>query len=398
MGKNSKVGNVQLMQKLNRTRVFDCIRRNDHATRPAISASTGLSLSSITNIVTYLIEKEFVCEYDLDKAGHVGRKATLLKVDTSKYSIACVIIDNRSTVRGVCMDLCGNIRFDIKVQGSIDTADDAQKAVAQAVSRIIEKCGSDGVIAAAISVPGMVLDGGKEIVSASMRWTDLDLKTPLSEQFGIPVFVQNASIARAMWMLKEIRSGKIEGCEHDRNAVFMDLEQGIGAVQFMDKSVNPFFLGEIGHTTVDCDGTHCSCGNNGCLEMYCSAENVVSEYKAVSGKEKVTFENVIKAADLGDKAAIDSLKKCGKYLGVAFSNVIHLINPAAIYINGAELLESEIIYDTAVEWANTHCYKQLVRDMRYIKVEALDNSELDGLLEYSLDRLFDYESKHCIIE
>ncbi len=396
MRRNSKVGNVQLMQKLNRTRVFDCIRRNDHATRPAISADTGLSLSSITNIVTYLLEKQFVCEHDLDKAGHVGRKATLLRVNSNKYSIACVIIDNRNRVRAACMDLCGGIRFETKVQSIIESAEDAKNAASQAVKRIIDKCGDDNVVAIALSVPGMVLDGGKEIVSASMRWTGLDLKTPLSEQFGIPVFVQNASIARAMWMLKELRNGKPEGSENERNAVFMDLEQGIGAVQFMDQTVNPFFLGEIGHTTVEHDGMKCTCGNRGCLELYCSAERAVSEYRKV--RSDAVFSDVIRAAESGDETARSALKSCGEYLGIALANVIHLINPSTIYINGAELLESDIIYDTATKWANEHCYSQLVRGIKYIKVAALDNAELDGLLEYSLDRLFDYESKYCIIE
>jgi len=394
MRRNSKVGNVQLMQKLNRTRVFDCIRRNEHVTRPTISAETGLSLSSITNIVTYLLEKEFVCEHDLDKAGHVGRKATLLRVNSNKYSIACVIIDNRRQIKAACMDLCGGIRFETKLQSVIENAQDAENAAAQAISRIIEKCGDDSVAAAAISVPGMVLDGGKEIVSASMRWTGLDLKTPLSEKFGIPVFIQNASIARAMWMLKELRGGKIGTGEYERNAVFMDLEQGIGAVQLMDQSVNPFFLGEIGHTTVERGGDKCTCGNRGCLELYCSAEKAVSDY----GVPGASFADVIKAADSGDEKAREILVRCGEYLGTAFASVIHLINPSTIYINGAELVESDIIYRTATEWANRHCDCQLVRHMKYVKVSAREDSELDGLLEYSLDRLFDYESKHCIIE
>ncbi|NLD87214.1 MAG: ROK family protein [Clostridiales bacterium] len=394
MKRNGKVGNVRLMQRLNRARVFDCIRRSGQTTRPAISAETGLSLSSITNIVSYLLEKEFVCESDVDHGGHLGRKATLLKINEDKYSIACITLDSRKRVRGVCMDLCGGVRFETEVRTSLKTEEDTKNAVARVIGKIIEENGRGNLVAAAISVPGMVLDGGRETVSASMRWTGLDLRTPLSEKFAIPVFVQNASIARAMWTLKELR-GQTE--EMERNSVFIDLEQGIGAVQFMDASVNPFFLGEIGHTTSDINGKKCTCGNRGCLELYCSAENVISEYETASGKP-LSFEGIVEASRSGDKEAVSVLGDCGKYLGAVFASVIHLIGPSKIYINGAQLLESDIIFDTAKEYAVSHCYKQLVKDIEYVKVSALDSAELEGLLEYCLDRLFDYESRHCIIE
>ena len=54
---DNTVGNVQLMQKINRLKVFDCIRQKGPVARPAIAKITGLSPSSITNIVSHLLEK-----------------------------------------------------------------------------------------------------------------------------------------------------------------------------------------------------------------------------------------------------------------------------------------------------------------------------------------------------
>ena len=44
-----QVGNVQLMQKINRNKVVNLIRRSGPIARPAIAQQTGLSMSSITN-------------------------------------------------------------------------------------------------------------------------------------------------------------------------------------------------------------------------------------------------------------------------------------------------------------------------------------------------------------
>ena len=110
MKNTPRIGNVQLMQKINRARVFEYIRQNDRTTRPAIAADTGLSLSSITNIVTYLLDKGLVAEKALESAGHVGRKASLLGVNDAKYRIACISIEV-DDIQATCVDLCGNILF-----------------------------------------------------------------------------------------------------------------------------------------------------------------------------------------------------------------------------------------------------------------------------------------------
>ena len=48
---DKEIGNVQLMQKINRLKVLDYIRYKGPAARPDMAKYTGLSPSSITNIV-----------------------------------------------------------------------------------------------------------------------------------------------------------------------------------------------------------------------------------------------------------------------------------------------------------------------------------------------------------
>ena len=69
------VGNVQLMQRINRARVIECIRRSGKATRPVLASETGLSLSSITNLCNYLLECGYIRECAASESGRPGRRA-----------------------------------------------------------------------------------------------------------------------------------------------------------------------------------------------------------------------------------------------------------------------------------------------------------------------------------
>ena len=58
----NSVGNVQLMQRLNRIKVMQYIRKFSPVLRNQLAVNTNLSLSSITNIVNFLLENKLVVE------------------------------------------------------------------------------------------------------------------------------------------------------------------------------------------------------------------------------------------------------------------------------------------------------------------------------------------------
>ena len=409
MKNTPKIGNVQLMQKINRARVFEYIRQNANTTRPAIAADTGLSLSSITNIVTYLLDKGLVAEKALESAGHVGRKASLLGVNDAKYRIACISIEV-DDVRATCVDLCGNVVYEHPVDTCHYHGSSAVDMIVSRLEELIEKGGGESVVAIGVAIPGMVLNGGRKIFSVGLKWNGFDLKSLLSEKFGRSVFIQNSSIARAMWVLSEIRRGQSE-LPSAPNAVFLDLQQGIGAVQFTNNRINPWMIGEFGHLTVDPNGSPCTCGNIGCLEQMCSPEKAVSDAKTaiengkcrilaklITGKNEITFADICAASDAGDADAADILRTIGQYLGIGITNVINTLHPTILYFNGHTLLRSKLVFHSAVEWVAEHAMKELVSDVIYQPVPFEEYSALVGITEYAQDKLFDIDSKHCIID
>ncbi len=93
---NKQVANVQLMQKMNRLKVLQFVRRNPDVSRPIIAAQTGLSLPSITNIVSYLLETGILFESGMEKVNRVGRKSTLLRFSADAYDLICIYLDEKN--------------------------------------------------------------------------------------------------------------------------------------------------------------------------------------------------------------------------------------------------------------------------------------------------------------
>ncbi|NJD01210.1 MAG: ROK family transcriptional regulator [Ruminiclostridium sp.] len=392
---DNAVGNVQLMQKINRLKVFDCIRQKEPVARPEIAKITGLSPSSITNIVTHLLEKNLVVEVGTVDSKEVGRKATLIKFNPSAMKVISIDIES-SNINLALTDLGGEI-IKIKEISINRLARDFEimNLIKREIGFILNE--SNNVAGIGIAVSGLVQDGEKLVISSSMRWKGLSLKQFFENSFNIPVFVQNNSRTKALWELRNYNN------EDERNIIFLDLTLGIGIINFFDHKINEAVIGEFGHTTIKKDGPLCFCGNRGCLEIMCSVDAVVNQCNELLQKGKcktlegilnekntsISFELILQAYEKGDSEVSEVLKECGEYLGIGLANIINMFNPQRIIINGDLLLTSDFIYKTALEEANKRAYELFLKNLRYEKVNIKIEEALKGVSLFVADKLFD---------
>ena len=117
--------------------------------------------------------------------------------------------------------------------------------------------------------------------------------------------------------------------------------------------------GEIGHMKVNMDETRvCGCGNKGCLEQYASATGIVNMAKenvpegSYLADEKVTAKAVFDGAKEGDVYCMEVVEKFGRYLGVALSNVAHVVDPEAFVIGGGVSAPGQILLDVVEKYYN----------------------------------------------
>jgi glucokinase len=214
-----------------------------------------------------------------------------------------------------------------------------------------------GVISAgSIAVPGTV-DVPAGVVVKVPNVPSMDgfrLAAALESELEWPVTLENDANAAAvgeMW----------RGSGQGHSAIIcVTLGTGVGGGIILDgelwRGANGS-AGEIGHIAIDpFAGVSCSCGGQGCLEVYASATAIVrmtgeaiSRYpnSIIHDTGQITAKEIYEAGKEGDELALEVFRQMGIYLGIGLASLINLLNPEVIIIggglaNGWELFEKHM--------------------------------------------------------
>ena len=388
---NKTVGNSQLIQKMNRLKVLNYIRRNPDAARPQIAHDTGLSVASLTNITSYLLELGLITECGTEKVERVGRKGTLLRFRAESYGLICIFVGTDS-VNVSYTDLEGRIITRIRVNVEDMQPGKVVELVRENVASLVREHSREKILGIGVAVSGMVLEGSRFVASASLKWKEFDLKAILEKETGIPVFVENVSLLKAVWYFE------CGDWIKKKNMLLIDLENGIGASQFYHGEINRAMLGEIGHTTVEKDGEKCFCGNRGCLELMCSEQRIVKLYEEKSGECGVSLEYVAEKFAEGVDAAKNAVEDCGKYLGIGLANLVNLCKPMAIVINMGVYVNLRPLIECAVKEMKKRAFPALLDNLEIREVTVSEENTVKGAAFNLCDRLFDIDYSGNIVE
>ncbi|OBZ94647.1 glucokinase [Pararhizobium polonicum] len=187
-------------------------------------------------------------------------------------------------------------------------------------------------------------------------WHDVPLAGILSDRFGLPVGLENDANAAA---LGEWCFGAGRGAN---SLVFVTVSTGIGGGAIADRRIihgRRGLAAEIGHMTITDTGDRCFCGAVGCFEAVASgtalgrratamtAAGDGSRLRVLSCDAAVTGRDVVDAARAGDPMALSLLAEEARWLGIGFTNLLHLYSPDVIVMgggisNGFDLLSETI--------------------------------------------------------
>jgi glucokinase len=192
-----------------------------------------------------------------------------------------------------------------------------------------------------MGIPGHTLgEEGICTFAPNLKWRNVQVRKPLEEVLGLPVFIINDVRAATMG---EKLFGNGKGIA---DFICMAIGTGIGGGVVANGRLvkgHGEGAGEIGHITVNPEGPLCGCGSHGCMEAYSSAtgitrrarealangrESILTDYPEVTGK----FLN--EAAGKGDRLALEIWEETGKYLGIGMSIIVNILNPRRILLAG----------------------------------------------------------------
>lgn len=215
------------------------------------------------------------------------------------------------------------------------------------------------LVGAGVGVPGLVSRKTSRIsISATMPYlSGAEFKTQLEQSLQLPVWVENDAKVNAYG---EMQIGVAVGV---RNFIYIAIGTRVGAAVVIDGKIfegASGYAGELGHVGVDPEGKKCFCGGTGCLERYISAPSIaqrVEERIALNPSSAlqiitdrpVTAQDVSAAALLGDRMASVIIAEVGRYLGMAISNLINLLNVEMVVLGGGVIEAGEVLLRPAIE-------------------------------------------------
>ena len=247
------------------------------------------------------------------------------------------IVDQRGTIKA---------QTAIKTQAYPDFKDYV-KASVEALQPALDVIGGiQNVKGMGIGAPNGNFYTGNIEYAANLVWPGI---VPVAKMFedalGIPCRVTNDANAAAMG---EMTYGVARGM---KNFIMITLGTGVGSGIVVDGKIvygSDGFAGELGHFVVDHTpaGRKCGCGRSGCLETYCSATGVARTAREFLEKNtcdsllrsldpaNITSYDVFKAAEQGDKIALEIFDFTGKMLGTACADFTTFNTPEAFVFFG----------------------------------------------------------------
>ena len=353
---NNATADQGLIRKVNTAVLLDVLRRLAPLSRAELAARIGLNRSTVSSIVSSLIDQGFIQETNL-QSDKIGRPGMLLELNP-KGGFAVGIELGVDFITVILTDFVAREQWREQIYS--DPNDDQTTFLERAAAltqKALDYGQSLGLrpLGIGMGVPGLVdLRQGKLVFAPNLHWNNVPLRLIWSQWFNMPIFIENEANAAA---LGEYYFGAAQGV---KNFIYLSAGIGLGGGIIIDGKLyrgSNGYASEVGHMTMDPQGEPCACGKRGCWETQVGPRAVLKRVRktlesgmqsALSGMvdgnlERISFESVVQAAQQGDDVALHALQEVGEYLGVGVANLVNVFNPELIVLGGALNLASPIL-------------------------------------------------------
>lgn len=191
-------------------------------------------------------------------------------------------------------------------------------------------------------------------------WHNVPLGNILRDAFGVPVYVGNdANVAG----LAETVMGAARGCRH---VIFITVSTGIGSGMIVDGKMllgKAGLAAEAGHTilvvndkvsSLEKEAAGPALARKAGLRIKAGEESIMSEM--VDGDlTQISGATVGRAAQQGDRLALEIVREGGRFLGLGIVSLLHLFNPEIVVIGGGVSNLGELLFTPMREAIREHC-------------------------------------------
>lgn len=337
---------LDLTKELNRRLILEQIRRREPISRSEIVDATGLSKAAVSSIVAELMESGLVEEIGSQSTA-IGRPRILLSlVPDAAFTVGAELTNQE------CRVILTNLRAEpvarfVQPVSSTDLSVETLLDILQSsVQRVTAGVDREQILALGLCVPGIVDPAtGQVAFSVLLPWRNVALGQAVAQHFTYPVAVFSRGNA-ATWGERWYGAGQTT-----TNMLYVRV--GTGIVGGLVINGQPYLgqgfgAGELGHITVQPDGTLCRCGNQGCLATVATVDALLSRVSQLlrdnrdnplwsrvhDSLNSLTLEDIVWAAEADNAVALQALAETGRWLAIAIASAVNLLNLDMVIIGG----------------------------------------------------------------
>jgi predicted NBD/HSP70 family sugar kinase len=389
------------IRRANRSDILRTVRWYGPLTRSQISDILDLGSATVFAIVQQLLEMQLLQE-DSIGVSTGGRRPTLYSFNPRAFFAIGVDVGGLGKIRAVLTDLDGNTLFQNNQEVPVNSGPDiVVPCIVRAVEQIILESGLPRDVIGGIGIAMMgFIDIAKGVVVFDVNkiWINVPLADLIHQHTGLPTQVVNHSSAIAL-AEKWCGAGRLLD-----TFVTVNIGVGVGVGMILGGKLytGPTNkAGQLGHNVVVDNGPLCTCGKRGCLLALAGGQYIAqqamhdlrlgaaSRVLELAGGDinQVTAMLVAEAAACGDPYAVQLIQTAGRYLGIAISWLINLLNPQAVLVGGNLAQAGEVLFAAIRGSVEARVLPEVAEGVQIIEVGLGANARPIGAAIIVLERL-----------
>ena len=383
---NGHPGSLERMRAANRRALVAVLAAEGPTSRAQLSRATGLSRTTVSNLVHAMIEAGQLVETPgrgTPYKGGSGRPPVLVTLAAPSGGVAGVDIGHRH-LRVAIADRSGQVL--VEDDASLDVDGHGERTLRRAaamVTSLLERSGLERLHGLGMCVPAPIDRRSAKITSGILPgWRDLVPASVLEGLLGVPATVDNDANLGA---LAEVHHGAARGVS---DLVYLKVASGLGAGIVLGGRLHrgaTGIAGEIGHVQIREDGRVCRCGNRGCLETEVAMPQLLALLEPAYD-EPLDAARVLALDADGDAGVRRVLRDAGSTMGRALADLCNSLNPELLVVGGP-LGSAPSLLEGLRAAVDRYAQPNTAAAVRVVPGELGDRAEVRGALALALARV-----------
>jgi predicted NBD/HSP70 family sugar kinase len=324
--------------------VLQHIAAGEPVSRARIAAATSLTKTTVSSLVDDLVSARLVTELGPEARGEIGRPGSALALNRAGF-VGIGLEINVDYIAVCVANLVGEVRY-LRTRPRDNRGQSAAKVLSRAVRMTrtaIESAEAAQLTVAglAVAVPGPVeTDRGLLRLAPNLGWVDVPVAEILADRLAPHTFPVVADNEANLAALGELWFGGHDGLT---DFIHVSGEVGVGGGIVVGgelfRGVRGF-AGEIGHVTVQPDGSRCRCGARGCLEQLAGQEAILRSAGLTGavgttiGQPGGSVAELLARAKAGDPDTLRAVESAGRALGLGLAATANIVDPSTVVLGG----------------------------------------------------------------